>query len=199
MAVWLRPLTFMLNQAIQQDSFTADKLSDFEQRVIALNLSDLDKTFLIRFSDKQVDLSEGDDEADLTITGTISALIKLSQDPSHLFSPDIRIHGDVSFAKQLQDVLESFEFDWEAQIAKVTGNTLAQPLVYSIREGLSWLKNTHSSVQMSLSEYLREEIQLLPHHIEVEDYLNDIDTLRADYDRLDARIQRLIQQRNAKV
>jgi ubiquinone biosynthesis protein UbiJ len=46
-------------------------------------------------------------------------------------------------------------------------------------------------LQLSLSEYLREEAQLLPDKIQIEDYMQAVDRLRADCDRLEARIKRL--------
>ena len=44
------------------------------------------------------------------------------------------------------------------------------------------------SVSDNLSEYLTEESRLLPHHFEVEDFLDDVDQLRDAVDRLEARI-----------
>lgn len=68
---------------------------------------------------------------------------------------------------------------------------VAQPLAYGLRQGFGWLRDSSQSLQQSLSEYLREEAQLLPDKIQIEDYMQAVDKLRADCDRLEARIKRL--------
>jgi ubiquinone biosynthesis protein UbiJ len=192
MTLWLKPLEKAINLALKQDPYTQQKLTEFEGRRIVLVLPDLQTQWQITVIQQQVHISSAKDtEADLTLTGTVPALLKLSQQPEHLFSKEIKLHGDVAFAKQLQDLLDGFEFDWEQHFANITGDVIAQPLTYALKQGFAWLDNSRQSLAMTVSEYLREESQWLPHQIEVEDYLNAVSTLRADCDRLEARIQRL--------
>lgn len=181
-----------LNTALSQDLETQAKLDLFNQRCIAVNISDLDQTIVIVFKQRQLELSNSlEQSSDLTITGKALTLAKLGHDPESLFSADIDINGDVQFAKQLRDILEGFDFDWEAQLARLTGDTLAFPIAHSIRKAGSWFKNSHQSLQYSLAEYLKEEVRLLPDNSQVKEYMNQIDALRADLDRLEARINRL--------
>lgn len=192
MAGLLTPIQIAINAALRQDPDTCKKLSAFESRTIVLHVTDLHQYVHIRFTQQSVQLGHTDDEsADLLIAGSAWSLLKLGEHPDNLFSPEIRIHGDVQFAKQLQDVLNSFDFDWEQQLAAVTGDVIAQPLAYGLKQGVHWLRDSHRSLQQSVSEYLREEAQLLPDRIQIEDYMQAVDTLRADCDRLEARIKRL--------
>jgi ubiquinone biosynthesis protein UbiJ len=187
-----KPFELALNAALAQDPETQAKLSAFDQRSIAIEISDLDKAIYIAVKqDKLVLSSAGDQSADLTITGKALTLAKLGSDPDSLFSADIEIHGNVQFAKQLRDLLDGFDFDWEQQLARVTGDTLAYPIAHGIRQLHSWVKNSHQSMQLNVAEYLREESQILPDQSQIKEYLSEIDTLRADADRLAARIARL--------
>jgi len=184
----------VLNTALSQDLETKAKLDQFEQRCIAINISDFNKTVNASIIDQQIHLSSDSSlSADLTISGKALTLAKLGSDPESLFSSEIDIHGDVQFAKQLRDLLEGFDFDWEAQLAKVTGDTLSYPLAHGIRQVSRWAKNTHNSLQENVAEYLKEEARLLPDKSLINDFMAQIDTLRADSDRLEARIQRLQQ------
>ena len=188
----LTPIELTLNAALRQDPETKDKLLDFEGRRITVELTDLNYAVSASFINTEIRLSNNDDSpSDLTISGRTIALVKLGQNPENLFSKDITIHGDVQFAKQLQDVLDQFEFDWEALLAKFSGDTLAYPLAQGIRGFANWAKQNHQSLQMTIAEYLREEARLLPDKTELSPYLNDIDSLRADVDRLEARLKRL--------
>ena len=194
MSLLLKPLAFALNTALAQDPETQVKLAQFEQRCIAIDIVDFKQTINIFIDGQKIQLNINNEHiADLTISGKAIALAKLGQHPDNLFSADIDIHGNVQFAKQLQDLLEGFDFDWEAQLAKVTGDTLAYPLAQGLRHTASWLKNTHQSMQENIAEYLREESRILPDKSEINDYLNNIDTLRADLDRLEARINKVAQ------
>jgi ubiquinone biosynthesis protein UbiJ len=192
MAGLLTPLEFAVNAALKQDPETLERLKAFELRTIVVNITDLHQFVDVRFEQQSVQLSHKDEEnADLLIAGTAFNLLKLGEHPDNLFSSEIRIHGDVQFAKQLQDVLDGFDFDWEQQLARLTGDVIAQPLAYGLKQGFGWLRSTSQSLQLSLSEYLREEAQLLPDKIQIEDYMQAVDRLRADCDRLEARIKRL--------
>lgn len=188
----LRPLELAINAALKQDPDTCKRLAAFEQRSIVVNIDDFKQFVHISFHQQSIQLSHNDEEsADLLISGDAFALLKLGEHPDNLFSSEIRIHGDVQFAKQLQDVLDGFDFDWEQQLARLTGDVIAQPLAYGIKQSFSWLRDTSRSLQMTTSEYFREEAQLLPDKIQIEDYMQAVDRLRADCDRLEARIKRL--------
>ena len=188
----LRPLEFALNQALSADADSQAKLNQFDGRSIHLDITDFQLSVLIRFDNQSVQLSDGRDQsADLMIAADSAALIKVARNPENLFSAQLKILGDVQFAKQLQDWLDGFDFDWEAQLAKVTGDTLAYPIAQGLRQGFGWLNDSADSFQQSLAEYLREESRLLPDKAETNRFMQQVDTLQAAVDRLEARIQRL--------
>ncbi|MFT7413600.1 MAG: ubiquinone biosynthesis protein UbiJ [Methylophagaceae bacterium] len=188
----LKPIEIALNAALAQDPETKVKLDQFESRSIAIKIKDFNKTIVMSVNNRQLQLATKVEYAiDLTITGNALTLAKLGKDPESLFSADIDINGDVQFAKQLRDLLEGFDFDWEAQLARVTGDTLAYPIAHGIRQVTSWAKKNHLSMQQNIAEYLREESQILPDKSQIKTYMQDIDILRADFDRLEARINRL--------
>ena len=187
-----KPFELAINAALAQDPESQAKLTAFDQRSIAIEISDLNKTIFVLVRQEQLKLaSVHEQSADLTISGQALTLAKLGSAPDSLFSADIEIHGDVQFAKQLRDLVDGFDFDWEQQLARVTGDTLAYPLAHTIRQLNNWVKNSHQSVQYNIAEYLREESHILPDQSQIKEYLSDIDTLRADTDRLAARITRL--------
>jgi len=192
MAGLLTPFELALNAALAHDPESQSKLIQFDQRCIAIDISDMDKVIHVQFIQDKLALSlDADSEADLTITGKAFTLAKLGSDPDSLFSADIDIHGDVQFAKQLRDLLDGFDFDWEAQLARFTGDTLAYPIAHGVRQFGRWAKDSHQSMQLNIAEYLKEEALILPDESQVNVFLSDVDTIRADTERLEARIARL--------
>jgi ubiquinone biosynthesis protein UbiJ len=188
----LTPFELALNGALVHDPESREKLIQFDQRSIAIEISDFNKTIQIHFLKEKLALSlDSDSAADLAITGKAFTLAKLGSDPDSLFSADIDIHGDVQFAKQLRDLLEGFDFDWEAQLARYTGDTLAYPIAHGLRQFSRWAKDSQQSLQLNIADYLKEESLILPDQSQVNEFLSAVDTLRADTDRIEARIARL--------
>lgn len=195
----LQPLEFALNRALNVDADSKGKLSQFEDRSIHLDITDFRLSVFIQFENTAIKLADGRDKtADLMIAADSNALFNVARNPDNLFSARIKILGDVQFAKQLQDWLNGFDFDWEAQLAKVTGDTLAYPMAQGLRQGFGWLADSANSFQQSLAEYLREESRLLPDKAETNRFMQQVDNLQAAVDRLEARIKRLQQRQQDK-
>lgn len=109
----------------------------------------------------------------------------------HDAEQDVHIQGNMHTARALQRMLREIDVDWEEQLAQLIGDIPAHQIGNFTRAGLSWGQQLLQKLRLDLSEYLRYEAELLPARHSVEFFLNDIDTLRSDVDRLDARIRRL--------
>lgn len=194
----LKPIESALNASLAVDGESQDKLRQFNHRCIRITMTDLTLTVQVSIQDTQIVLAQATEHnVDLTIEASSFALMKVASQPDNLFSADIKILGDVQFAKQLQDWLSGFDFDWEAQLAKYTGDTLAYPIAQGVRRTINWLQTSKNSLEQSLAEYLREEARLLPDQTEVSAFMAEVDSLRADSDRFEARLKRLqAKQRN---
>ena len=192
MSLLLKPLEIALNHALRFDMESHEKLQRFANRSIRIDITNLNIAVIVRFTDDRILLEAAEEHvADLMIKADSFALLKLVQQPDSLFSNQIQIRGDVQFAKQLQDWQQHFDFDWEQQLARVTGDTLAYPLAQRLRRGFDWLNYNRSEFEQSLAEYLREESQYLPDKSQTERFMQNVDLLRADTERLEARIKRL--------
>jgi len=192
MSLFLKPLEIALNHALRFDMESHKKLQRFASRSIRIDITNLNIAVIARFTDDRILLETAEEHvADLMIKADSFALLKLVQQPDSLFSNQIQIRGDVQFAKQLQDWQQHFDFDWEQQLARVTGDTLAYPLAQSLRRGFDWLNYNRSEFEQSLAEYLREESQYLPDKSQTQRFMQNVDLLRADTERLEARIKRL--------
>jgi ubiquinone biosynthesis protein UbiJ len=58
---------------------------------------------------------------------------------------------------------------------------------------VSWLKNTGDKLKQDSVEFVRDELQLAPHKLEGESSFADIQKIKMDTERLEARINRLKQ------
>jgi len=115
-----------------------------------------------------------------------------------LFEGAVEIQGDTEAGQQFQDILSAVDWDWEEQLSRVTGDVIAHQTGNLARKVAQFINNSRSTLQQDVSEYLQEEARLLPARIEVGYFLDDVDQIRADVDRLGARVERLLRMHETK-
>jgi ubiquinone biosynthesis accessory factor UbiJ len=105
--------------------------------------------------------------------------------------PDVAIEGDADLASRFRMALRSVDIDWEEWISKLAGDAVAHRAGETARGFNAWLNRAGESLRADVSEYLTEEARILPTRIQVEAFMNSVDKLRSDIDRLEARLARL--------
>ncbi len=112
-----------------------------------------------------------------------------------VFAGAIRIDGDNGLAQTLGEVFRGLDIDWEEQLSKLLGDTLARRLMERARAGERWAGRSGQVLAENVREYLQEEAAVVPSRQELEDFLGAVDTLRDDAERLVARVERLERRR----
>ncbi len=133
-------------------------------------------------------------EVDATIHGSPMALMKLSSADNagaSLLDSDVIIDGDMRVAEQFSAILKEVDIDWEELFSKLVGDIIAHQAGQVVRSGSSWFNDSIEAMKLNTSEYLSEESKLTPAEAEIEYYMNQVDELRMDLDRLEARIKNL--------
>ena len=132
--------------------------------------------------------------ATVTIKGpliTVLFQIGLNKSPGNVMASGIHIEGDQALAQQLATIFKETDIDLEEPLAHWVGDVAAHQAGQMARSAFSWLKKTTHTLMDSSSHYLREESQQVVEKQELHLFSQDIDVLRADYDRLEARAQQL--------
>jgi ubiquinone biosynthesis protein UbiJ len=97
----------------------------------------------------------------------------------------------VALGQKMQRILAGLDLDWEEPLARAFGDPLGHELARAARAAFAWQRAALNTAGLNTAEYLKEELRLLPARYEVEAFLDGVDSLRADLDRLEARIRRL--------
>jgi ubiquinone biosynthesis protein UbiJ len=100
-------------------------------------------------------------------------------------------------AQKFRELLEEAQPEFEEELARVFGDVAARRLANLARGVLDWGRKASGSFTGSVVEYLQEEGRDLPTRTEVEEFLADVDRLRDDAERLEARLARLESRRTA--
>jgi len=135
------------------------------------------------------------DEPDVTLKGSPAAfaMMGLSHSPMHsLFSGEIEMVGDSSVGKAFQKLFDQLDLDWEERLSHLSGDLVAHKVGNLVRSGDRWGHDALDTFKLNLAEYLQEELRDLPSPASAEHFFSEVDRLRNDYDRLEARVERLL-------
>jgi len=111
---------------------------------------------------------------------------------------DMELRGDVAYAQRFHAILRALEFDWEEQLSRLVGDVAAHQIGNLARGALSWGSQAAESLSRATTDYLQEEARDLPAPAEVERFMEGVDKLRGDCDRLAARVARLERSKSGK-
>lgn len=171
------------------------RLQALQGKLICLHVSNPDlRLYFLPTADNVRVTTDYDAEPDVTIHGSALALMRLSaaEDTGKaMLEQGIKIEGDMALGNRFSQILREIEVDWEELLSRAVGDVLAHQIGQLARDTKSWLDDSAHAMRLNTQEYLQEEARLLPADAEIRRYLDEVDTLRMDVDRLEARIKRL--------
>lgn len=190
-----------LQQYLQQDPFALQQCAALAGKIIALEVRDLGlRLFFLPNPDGVQVLGHCEQTPHTWLSSTLAGFARMaigSQEDA-LFGGAVEIRGDTEIGQAFQDILAGVELDWEEQMSRLTGDVFAHQTGKLVRNGRHYLGLTQATVEQNLSEYLQEEARLLPAGIEMQHFLDDVDRLRNDTERLAARVTRLLDRTRAE-
>ncbi len=188
-------LEIALNRYLDLDPAVRDRLAELEGRLIALQLGGIDLRILLRIGRNGITvLTDSDQDADTVLRGSPLGMARLGlggNSAGTLFSGAVEIAGDVETGQAFKAILDDLEIDWEEQLSRLTGDVVAHQLGNIAHKTGTLLAHGRATLMQDLSEYLQEELRVLPARIEVENFIEDVSRLGMAMDRLQARLARL--------
>ena len=103
----------------------------------------------------------------------------------------MRIEGDLHVGQKFKKILDDMQIDWEELLSNYVGDTAAYHAGRFAREVGSRLRDVIKTAAREGSEYLRYESETLPPESRVREFVDGVDRLRQDVDRLEKRVKRL--------
>ena len=182
------------NRLLRLDPETLRRLGDLQGRVVCIEFRDLGRKIYLHPSESGFRLAtEYDQTPAVTLRGTLAtfARLGLGTETETLKAGEFEIEGDAALGQRLQRILGNLDLDWEEPLARLFGDPLGHEIGSAARAAFAWHRQALKTFGLNTAEYFQEEARLLPVRYEVEAFLNGVDVVRADVDRLAARIQRL--------
>jgi len=184
-------------KVLATDPETLERLSRLTGKLVAIDIKKLNLSFYLRIEQDNItfqDTPENSDNIDVRIKAKPSTLLKIARDgmeEAELDRGELEIEGDAITGQRFANMLNALDIDWEDLIAEKIGDAPARLLFDFVGKARQWHHENQQTIQQNLSEFLVEEAQIIPHASEVETFIQQVDVLRNDTARLDARLIQL--------
>jgi ubiquinone biosynthesis accessory factor UbiJ len=183
------------NRLLALDAEANHRLNQFAGKVIHIHITDLSLDYYLLFPGGSLVVQPTSErQASASISGKLSAFIAAAtsaESGDAIFSGDLHFSGEVNTARQFQTFAQALQIDWREPFSRYFGDVLG----HSISGGLLKLhelgKGLLNNLKQDIPEYLQEEIRVTPTAFEISHFCDQVDLLRSQADRLQARIERL--------
>jgi len=184
-----------LNHYLQLDDNVTLFLKPLESKIIAITILPFNETLYLCPADDKIQIIDySPEEADTHITGSLVALglMSLSSNPKRaFFSGEVSITGDLTLGHQFQQIFKKLDIDLEKHLAHYTGESFAHKLSQFAHQTHDWHQETFNGLRLNITEFLQDESKDLPPEPEIALFMQHVDQLQEDSERLEARINQL--------
>lgn len=181
--------THVLQHLIAQNSWANALLQPYAGKAVQFYISPL-RAGLVILENGSLALAGETGIPDATIIIPPSLLMRLlAKDESAKLQ--IRVEGDTELATVLAKVLSHIRWDYESDMSKLVGDVPAYKAGEFGRNAVAAVKETGENLASMLTEYWLEEKPTLAKKRHIEQFNSEVDSLRADVERLEKRLNKL--------
>jgi len=184
----------LFNRLLRFDPDTQQRLGALAGKVICLELRDASLRLYVLPTATGVELSgEHDGAVDVTIAGSVAVFARLMSARGQApVAGELQISGDIELGQKFQRIVRGLDIDAEEMAAQWVGDVPARQLGNVFRAARAWARHAGTTLERDAVEYLQEEARVLAKCEQVAAFLSGVDRLRADVDRLEQRVKRLL-------
>ena len=194
-SVWLMPVEAILNRELGRRPSALRECAELDGRVLELDIRGLPavKVYVVGHAGGVQLLDHPPGEIVASVQGTPPALLAMTHNeatPAAMREAGVQLHGDTEFAARMQRLLRRAVPDVEAILARSLGGPAAHGLSQALGGLGKGLRRAANTLSRGAAEYFQFERGDLPTTAEVEDFISEVDRLRDDVARLEARLRR---------
>ena len=184
------PAAVALNHLLRDAEWARVRLIPFAGSIIRFDVSPLTAAFAIE-SDGRLAAAPLESEAAALVQLSGPTLVRLVWLRDESARQDVRVTGDTALASALTGVLSAMHWDVEEDLSRVIGDVAAHRMAQAGSAFLAWQSRTATNLAQSLAEYWTEERPVVASREAVGAFVEAVDVLRDDTERLEKRIDRL--------
>jgi len=184
-------IEMLINKALASDARTPERLKKLQGKTLEIKIKNILHLPKIMFTeDKITFIKSCDTPPAVIISGPLQAFLTLAFSKNTLKAAQLglRFEGDLSDVEAIQQLFLFLEIDWEEMLSDWSGDTIAHQIGNVVRSVRKQSQEVLKNVSENTSLYLTEETKLLPTKTEITRFIDSVDHLRAEFDRLEARV-----------
>lgn len=190
-----RLLQSALNRAIALDPDTRSQLRRLDGRALSVTFTNTPLALRLAVAGERLEVGPafGGDSA-LRVAATPGSLLALALrrgDDAALAPGKVEIAGDAELARRLEKIASGYRPDFEEAFTRVFGDVIGVKLAQGFAAALRYARERGEALLRDGAEYLREESRDLVAPGEMDEFLDEVDSLRERGERLQARVARL--------
>lgn len=193
--MFLSSLSKAMNTYLKLDPESQARMKKLNGKAIAIELLPFHFTFQCIFAENSVEVKSDELlETDTQIRGTPMQMlgVMMTKDNRHrFFAEDVIMTGNAELGQQVIALFDELDIDWEEHLSQFVGDVPAYHVGRFMRKMSSWLRKSEDSFSQNVNEYVHEETEWFPTREALQTFFNDIDVLRMDVDRAEARLKNL--------
>jgi ubiquinone biosynthesis protein UbiJ len=177
-----------LNRLFAQTPGARDLLAKHAGRTLALD-------WVLSRANLKIEAGGGlnaapDESADATIFLTPDVLLRIPAKGKAALR-DLRTEGNAELLSAFNDAFQQLDLDAEAELSRLFGPIAGFRLAEAGRAFGNWMKQATEDTARAFAEYAVEESPMLASKVDVERFAREVDELRDDAARLEARLNKL--------
>lgn len=187
----MKPIIGIANRQIRAKTPARELCQELDGQVIAIRVRDTSLAMYFQAGPVEIELIEHADQPDVVISGSLLGLAGLAagRAESSIRDGSVELTGNAETAEAFQRLLAYGRPDIEEELSRWIGDVAAHGVGDVARRVGRWGRNVHTTLEQNVAEYLQEESGALPSRWEVDDFREQVETLRDDVDRFEARLR----------
>ncbi|MCB5184973.1 SCP2 sterol-binding domain-containing protein [Methylobacillus gramineus] len=186
----LKPvLTRLLNHLLTQNSWARSLLHPFGGKNARFIIQPLSATVAV-LEDGGLAIAGEAAITDATITISLPVALRILSGDETAGAQAV-IEGDTEFATALSRILQGMSWEYEEDLSHIVGDVPAHEIAKFGRNAVEQVRKKSISVAGMFAEYWQEEMPLIAKKRHINQFLQNVDILHEDTERLEKRIQKL--------
>lgn len=183
------------NRALDHDPATQERLRKLQGKTMTLHIRPIEQSLSVTPYPEGLEFSRNTaEDVDVKLSATIGAMVKISRDGidnAELKSGELEITGDPIVGQRFAQVLADLDVDWEALLAEHIGDSPARVVSFAAGQAKEFAQESRTRLEGFINQILTDDLGVVANKDEVEPFLDAVDVIKSDVERLLARIKRL--------
>ncbi len=184
-----------LNRYLDLDPESKKRLHKLQNKIVTIELLGPGLIFQLSFDEDRVQLNwDNFAKPDTYIKGSPLTLLHLSLtkgDRKQFFSDDVSIEGNLDLGQDVIDLFDHLDIDWEEYLSHCIGDVSAHQVGRFVHGLKKFNQRVYETLSQNVNEYIHEEVMLFPPREALQDFFTEVDELRMDVDRMEAKVMQL--------